>query len=186
MTVQLSQQAYNKNSALPGMQATKTLIVGLGNPILSDDGAGIYIARKIRETITAEQATIVEASIAGFSLLDLLIGYDKVIIIDAIQSSNGKAGQIYRLVPDSFSSSLHSTSPHDVDLTTALEFGKQLGLPVPEEIIFFAIEAADISTFNEECTPEVSKAIDKCAEMIVAEITFTNNKALEKSFFTVV
>lgn len=180
MTVQLTQQAYNNNPPLSSIRAIKTLIVGLGNPILSDDGVGIYIARKLRKIIAAEQATIIEASIAGFSLLDLLIGYDKVIIVDAIQSSNGKAGQIYRLGPDSFISSLHSTSPHDVDLTTALEFGKQLKLPVPEKIIIFAIEAADIDTFSEGCTTEVSKAIDKCAEMIACELDTANNQALGK------
>lgn len=179
MSVQLSKQ---DNNALPlsGMQSVKTLIVGLGNTILSDDGVGIYVAKKLREILTEQQATIIEASISGLSLLDLLMGYNKVIIIDAIQFAKGKAGQIYRLEPNSFSSSLHSTSPHDIDLTTALEFGRQLKLPVPEEIIFFAIEAADISTFSEECTPKVLQSIDKCVEMVAREVTTTSNQALVK------
>ncbi len=179
MPVQLIQQTYN-NLPPSGIPTIKTLIIGLGNPILSDDGVGIYIARKLKGILNEQQATIIEASMAGLSLLDLLIGYDKVIIIDAIQSSGGKAGQIYRLGLESFSSSLHSSSPHDIDLTTAVKFGKQLQLPVPVDIIIFAIEAADIKTFSEECTPEVAQAIDKCAEMVVCELNATNNQTLGK------
>lgn len=180
MSVQLSKQDNTNVLPLSGVQSAKTVIVGLGNTILSDDGVGIYVAGKLKDILTEQQATVIEASITGLSLLDLLMGYNKVIIIDAIQSAKGEAGQIYRLGPDSFSTSLHSTSPHDIDLTTALEFGRQLKLPLPEEIIFFAIEAADIRTFSEECTPEVLQSIDKCVEMVVREVTTTSNQALVK------
>jgi hydrogenase maturation protease len=180
MSVQLNQHIYHKNLPLSRIPAIKTLIVGLGNTILSDDGIGIYVARKLRAVLVEQQATIIEASLAGLDMLDLLIGYDKVIIIDAIQSSGGKVGQIYRLGLESFNSSLHSTSPHDIDLITAIKVGKQLKLPVPEEIIIFAIEAADIKTFSEECTVEMLPVIDKCVEMIVCELTAIDNKASGK------
>ncbi len=114
--------------------------------------------------------TVTEESISGLNILELLLDYDKAIIVDAIMTSKGTAGQIYRLEPESFKYSLHSSSPHDVNLVTALEFGKQLKLPVPRDIVIYAIEAADVSTFGEKCTTEVQRAINQCADMVVDEL----------------
>ena len=111
-----------------------------------------------------------ETGVAGLSLLDLLVGYERAIIIDAIQTVGGKAGQIYRLDPKAFDTALHTASAHGIDFTTALEFGKKLGLPLPQQIVIFAIEASDIRTFSEECTPEVQKAIPTCVEMVLQEL----------------
>jgi hydrogenase maturation protease len=180
MSVQLNQHIYHKNLPLSRIPDIEILIVGLGNTILSDDGIGIYVVRRLRAVLAEQQATIIETSMAGLDILDLLIGYDKAIIIDAIQSSGGKVGQIYRLGLESFNSSLHSISPHDIDLITAIKFGKQLKLPVPEEIIIFAIEAADIKTFSEECTVEMLPVIDKCVEMVVHELSTDNSQSSGK------
>jgi hydrogenase maturation protease len=149
---------------------TKTLILGLGNSLLCDDGVGIYVASELKNIVNQPEITIMETGIAGLSLLDLLVGYDRAIIIDAIKTGGGKAGQIYRLEPKAFDSALHTASAHGIDFTTALEFGKKLGLHLPREIVIFAIEALDISTFSEECTPEVRQAIPNCVEMILREI----------------
>lgn len=111
-----------------------------------------------------------ETSMAGLSLLDLLVGYDRAIIIDAIQTMDRKAGQIYRLDPEAFDATRHAASPHDVNFATALELGNRLGLALPQQIVIFAIEVADVSTFSEECTPEVERAIPVCVDMIMQEI----------------
>jgi hydrogenase maturation protease len=111
-----------------------------------------------------------ETGCAGLSLLDLLVGYDRAIIVDAIQTVGGKAGQIYRLDPGAFDTARHTASAHGIDFTTALEFGKKLGIPLPQQIIIFAIEALDVSTFSEECTPEVRQAIPICVEMVLQEL----------------
>jgi len=111
-----------------------------------------------------------ETGIAGLSLLDLLVGYDRTIIIDAIQTVGGIAGQIYRLDPKAFDTAVHTASAHGIDFTTALEFGKKLGLPLPQQIVIFAVEASDVTNFSEECTPEVRKAIPTCDEMVLKEI----------------
>jgi hydrogenase maturation protease len=114
--------------------------------------------------------TITEESIPGLDLLELINGYDKVIIIDAIQTSGGTAGHIYRLEPESLNYSLHSSSPHDVNLATALEFGRHLKLPIPQDITIYAIEAADVNTFSEKCTVDVQQVINKCVDMVIHEL----------------
>jgi len=149
---------------------TKTLILGLGNSLLCDDGVGIYVAAELKNRVDRPGITVMETGVAGLSLLDLLVGYDRAIIVDAIQTVGGKAGQIYRLEPKAFDTALHTASAHGIDFTTALEFGKKLGLPLPQQIIIFAVEVSDISTFSEECTPEVTRAIPTCVEMVLREL----------------
>jgi len=149
----------------------KTLVLGLGNPILSDDGVGIRVAAELEGRLDPQEVTVMETSMAGLSLLDLLAGYDKAVVIDAIQTVGGKAGQVYRLDPEVFDATRHAASAHDVNFATALELGKKLGLALPQEIIIFAIEAADVTTFGEECTPEVRRAIPVCVKMVVRELS---------------
>jgi len=148
----------------------KTLVLGLGNPILSDDGVGIRVAHEVANQLNSTQVTVVETSAAGLSLLDSIVGYDRVIIIDAIQTEKGEAGQIYRMGAEDFSSTKHFVSPHQVNLATAMELGKMLNLAMPQEITVFAIEAKDITTFSEKCTPEVEKAIPEAVRMVLAEL----------------
>ena len=148
----------------------KTLVLGLGNPILSDDGAGIKVARELGKKLDDPQITVSETSSAGLRLLDSIVGYDKVIIIDAIQTKKGKAGQIYRMKPEDFSFAKHLSSPHQINLVTALELGRVLNLVMPQEITIIAVEAKDVSNFSERCTPEVERAIPEAVKMVLAEL----------------
>ena len=148
----------------------KTLVLGIGNLILSDDGAGIKVAHDVANLLNNPQVIVAETSGAGLSLLDSIVGYDKVIIIDAIQTKKGKAGQIYRMKPEDFSFAKHFSSPHQINLVTALELGKMLHLMMPQEITILAVEAKDITSFSEKCTPEVEQAIPEAVKMVLAEL----------------
>ena len=148
----------------------KILILGLGNPILSDDGAGCRTAAALKEKIKTPGIDIIEAGIAGLDVLDLLNGYDRAIIIDAIQTEKGQAGKIYRFGPGALADTRHTGNPHDTNIVTALELGIKLNLKMPDEIVIFAIEAKDVTTFSEECTLPVRKAIPECVEMVMREL----------------
>ena len=148
----------------------KTVVLGLGNPILSDDAVGLRVVKELEGRVDQQEVTLIETSVAGLGMLDFLTGYDRAIIIDSIQTVGGQAGQIYRLDPEALDFTRHAASPHDVNLATALELGKRLELSLPQQIIIFAIEVMDASTFSEECTPEVRRVIPDCVEMIIQEI----------------
>jgi len=148
----------------------KTLVLGLGNPILSDDGVGIRVAHEVSNQLNNPHVTVAETSAAGLSLLDSIVGYDKVIIIDAIQTKEGQVGQIYRMGSEDFSLTKHLSSPHQINLVTALELGKMLDLAMPQKISIFAVEARDITTFSEECTPEVEQVIPEVVRMVLEEL----------------
>jgi len=148
----------------------KTLILGLGNLILSDDGVGIRVAEELKGRLNQPEVTVMETSLAGLSLLDLLVNFDRAIIIDTIQTKRGKVGQVYRLEPGAFDATQHAATPHDVNFATALELGNRLGLPLPRQIIIFAIEVKDITTFSEKCTPKVEQVIPVVTDMVIQEL----------------
>ena len=154
----------------------KTLVLGLGNTILSDDGVGIRVAEEVMDRVEGEEVSVKETSFGGLRLLDILIGYDRAVIIDAIEMAEGEAGQILRLTPDDFDAARHLSSIHDVDFATALDLGKRLGMDLPREIVIFAIKVSDITTFSEECTPEVRRAIPVCTEMVLEELAIDSRR----------
>lgn len=71
----------------------KTLVLGLGNPTLTDDAVGLAVAREVRKTVDNEHVAVREASVGGLSLLHLAEGYDRVIIIDAFENGAGDRGK---------------------------------------------------------------------------------------------
>ena len=71
--------------------------------------------------------------------MDLLVDFDRAIIIDAIQTKEGKVGQVYRLEPETFDATRHAATPHDVNFATALELGNRLGLALPRQITINAL-----------------------------------------------
>jgi hydrogenase maturation protease len=148
----------------------KTLVLGIGNPILSDDSAGFRVVEKLRTALkNREDVVVKETSLSGLSLLDELTGYERLIIVDAIQTKGGKPGDIYRLSPADFKVG-RMTVIHDLGLFSALELARKLDMEVPREVVIFAIEAKDIATFSEECSPEVERAIPEAVDMILREV----------------
>ncbi len=151
----------------------KILVIGLGNPILTDDGVGVKVAYAVRNSLALDgrdDVTVTEASVGGLHLMEAMVGYDRVILIDAIQTSCAQPGTIQRLTLDDIASAMptqHSASAHDMNLPTALEMGRRLDLALPEAIEIFAIEAEDVVTFGETCTPAVDAAIPVVTEMVL-------------------
>ncbi len=148
----------------------KTLILGIGNTVLCDDGVGCKVAQRLEKRIKGQKGiTVKETAVSGLSLLDEIAGYERLIIIDAIQTRGGKPGTIYKLSPGDFKKGRMAVI-HDVGLFTALELGRKLDMEMPREVVIFAIEAKDMATFFEECTPEVKKAIPNVVEMVMKEL----------------
>ncbi len=153
----------------------KTLIIGLGNPILRDDGIGIRVAQMIKKQAGEEDVEVIELSVGGLRLIEEMSGHDKAIIIDAIITGENPPGSIHKLNINDLSVSLHTSSTHDTNLVSALEIGKKLGIKLPSEIIIYGIEAVDVNNFGEDATEAVNSSIPIIAEMVLEEhIKFKN------------
>jgi hydrogenase maturation protease len=145
----------------------RTLIFGLGNPILSDDAVGMVVAREVHAHVADADTDLVEASVAGLEILDIVAGYDKVIVVDAIQTRAGRVGDLYELTPDDVISTPRLASPHDVDFGLALKMGKHFEQAMPKEVVIYAIEVADPFTFAEHLTPQVAARVPEIVRTIV-------------------
>ena len=88
----------------------RTLVVGLGNPILTDEGVGICVVEELANHAKLPDVDLAEACVGGLRLLDTLAGYERVILVDAIQTRGGTPGEIYRLHPNDLKVSLHAGS----------------------------------------------------------------------------
>jgi len=151
----------------------KTLVLGIGNPLLGDDGVGFHIAQELARQIKDENIDVEDTSVDGLNLLELIIGYDRVIIIDAIMTKGGKVGEIYKLRPENLANTVHFiTSPHNANLAIAIEIGRKiLAEEMPEEIVVFAVGIKQVPKFTEEMTEKVRAAIPKAVNLILQELT---------------
>ena len=150
----------------------RTLVLGIGNPILGDDGVGFHIAQELAKEIKDENIAVKDTSIDGLNLLELIVGYDKIIIIDAIMTEDGEVGEISRLKPEDIGEPAQSIiSAHHLNLLTTIKLGRQL-FPgkIPEEVIVLAVGIQEVTEFTEEMTEKVKEAIPKAVNLVLEEV----------------
>jgi hydrogenase maturation protease len=149
-------------------------IIGLGNSILTDDGVGIYAAREVSRRLSEagleDGIDIVESEVAGFALMELMNGWDKIILIDSIQFDGLEPGTVVRIEPEDLHTSLRIRSVHDIDLPTALKLGKHLGLKMPSNFAIFGIQAKDSLTFGECLTNDAERGLGEAVDLVLKEI----------------
>lgn len=138
----------------------KRLVIGLGNNILGDDGAGIYAVRELKERYHSERGlSFEEASTGGIGLLDLIDNHDEVVLIDAIITGKGQPGQIYRMEIDELRPAKGLIDPHHLDIRTACTLGERLGYNMPKKFWIYAIEIEEDKVFSDHVSDAVRKGI---------------------------
>lgn len=164
----------------------KTLIIGLGNPILGDDGVGWRVAEEVSRLSgiplgdepppllsppTPDSVAIERYSLAGLSLMERLIDFDRVILIDSLNTGQHPQGAVvhFTLAGMDDLTHGHSASAHDVSLKHALQLGRRMGmsLPADEHIHIIAIEARHVYDFGERLSPPVARAVPVAARMVL-------------------
>ncbi len=159
------------------MNGPRTIIVGLGNPILGDDGVGWRVAEELQDLHLQGQrlqplgldADVECLALGGLSLMESLIGYDRAIIVDALHCCEGSPGRVFLFdlaeLPDP--SAGHSTAVHDTSLQTALRVGRALGARLPQEITIVAIEVETVYDFCEELSVQVAAAVPLAVQQVL-------------------
>jgi hydrogenase maturation protease len=149
----------------------KTLILGIGNDILGDDGVGINIARKLTGLVKSADITVEETAAAGLALLERIRGYQRLIIADAYLTDKTEAGKIHRLTLQDLSKTNNTFTAHEAALATAIELGKAL-FPgeMPTEVVVYAVQTYDVEHVTGKMTPKVKAAVPQVVRLIMAEI----------------
>jgi hydrogenase maturation protease len=146
----------------------KTLIIGLGNPILGDDGVGWKIAQEVEQQLSSSvlgpSSVVVECfALAGISLMEQMIGYERVILIDSLNTGKHPQGTVVTFTLDELADLTygHSASAHDLSLKNALVMGRSMGARLPDDknVHVVAVEAQHIYEFGEALTPQIEAAV---------------------------
>jgi hydrogenase maturation protease len=153
-------------------QDMKTIIVGLGNPLLGDDGVGWKVAQEVIQRLGEDSPVDVECySLSGLSLMEQMIGYERVILIDSLNTGRHEQGEVVTFTLDMLEDLTygHSASAHDASLKTALGVGRSMGeiLPADNEIHVVAIEARRVYDFSEVLSPEVAASVPVAVQKVL-------------------
>ena len=149
----------------------RQLVIGLGNPVLGDDGVGWHIAEQVQHVVDDQnEDTEVDClAVGGLRLMERLIGYDRVILIDAVTTGQHPPGHLACCLLADLSDPVagHLTSAHDTTLQTALQVGHSLGAPLPAEILTVTVETDPTFDFSESLTPPVAAAVQPAAQQVL-------------------
>jgi hydrogenase maturation protease len=176
---------YNKSverslAEQPDFVQPSTIVIGLGNPILGDDGVGWRVAERVKSSLCQEIESGIDSpacypvevdclSLGGLSLMERIIGFEQAIIIDAITTKKEPLGRIYCFTLDKLPKQIpgHLSSAHDTDLQTAIEVGRSMGVKLPDQIMIIAVESQISYDFSESLSPEVEAAVPKAANVVL-------------------
>ncbi|MGQ9498086.1 MAG: hydrogenase maturation protease [Desulfotomaculales bacterium] len=139
----------------------RTIVVGIGNPVLKDDSVGIKVAQHFEGLVDTEILMTTD-----FKVLDKLLGYERAIIIDGVRLGQ-EPGTVLEFGVDDVFFTYTFSGTHNLSLPTTLKIGYELfGDEMPQEIRIIAIEVDDVTTFGTECTPAVEAAIPEAVERV--------------------
>ena len=142
-----------------GKLADRTMVIGLGSPIMSDDAVGLKVSEAVEALGLPDVDTLQEA-VGGLEILPMLSGYRFAIIVDAILTGDYEPGTVLIFDPESFDCTIAEVPAHDINLATAIKMGRQIDNSVMPEIIkFVAVEVEDLQTMSEEMTARVQAAV---------------------------
>jgi hydrogenase maturation protease len=149
------------------------VVLGLGNPVLTDDAAGLHVIEALERLLAIEPipGVVVEASMrAGFELIDLLHGYRQALIVDCLDIPDTVPGRVRQLTLESVAGIARLVNVHELSISSAFKLAQQMGIALPEQVEIYAIEAGDVHTISEELTPAVAAAIQPLAASIYARL----------------
>lgn len=148
----------------------KTIVIGLGNPILGDDGVGWRVAEQVRNVLSSSQSEITVdcLSLGGLSLMEHLIGYQRLILIDALLCEQELGSiRVTHLEELSNPPAVHTASAHDTSLQNALQLGREMGVELPVDITVVGICTASVHDFSEHLSPPVRDAVPKAIQIVI-------------------
>ena len=150
--------------------ARRILLLGLGNDILTDDAVGLHVVHELqRELGDRPSIDIRETTEMGLALLDYIVGYRAVVIVDSIQTGKAAPGVLYELDAAALTQ-LTGRTPHFLGVSETLALGRQLGLAMPEQVSILAIEVADPFTLGTTLTPALQTALPGVVARIRAAV----------------
>jgi hydrogenase maturation protease len=155
------------------MRLKRTVVIGIGNTLLGDEGVGVHALNKLRLERLPKEVILVEGGVGGIALLNHVRGVERAIFIDAL--SGNQPGRVYRLTERDLDTKvktmLHPMSLHDVGLAEMIKIGQTVYPDeMPKEIVIYGIEIKEPKSYASELSREVRNSMNKVVELIANEL----------------
>lgn len=157
----------------------RTLVLGIGNVLLKDEGVGIHAVQEIRRRFDLDdKIEVLDGGTAGVELLRYLDGREHVIVIDAIAAGH-PPGTVFRVEGEDVPRQFHQRiSPHQIGLSDVLATAL-ITDALPAQIVMFGVEPKDMTT-GLELTPEIDASLDKLVGAVVDELRRLGHRVEER------
>ncbi len=145
----------------------KFILIGLGNPIMSDDRVGIIVAQEVKKRLP--DLDLDTACYGSLEVVDRISGYEKAFIIDSMVTDRFVKGTVRRVDPG-VDVTLNCGGSHGVSLSQAIEIARACGSALPPTILIYGIEVSDPFTVGDAMSEELNASLDSIVESIVEDI----------------
>lgn len=142
----------------------RTLVLGIGNILLRDEGIGVRVIEYLRRLDLPDEVECVDGGTAGADLLEILCGRRRLIVIDAMDAGLEPGTMLEMGLEDLQAMERPQLSLHDLDLPQTLEMARLLG-EEPEKVILLGIQPERV-----ECGMELTERLSKQIPAIAAKV----------------
>jgi len=152
-----------------------SLVIGLGNPLMGDDGAGVAALEWLREGWDLPpEVELVDGGTWGMNLLPLIESTHRLILLDAIDTGSppGTLTVLERSdLPRYFALKL---SPHQIDLREVLALAELRGA-LPDDLVALGIQPQRIA-MEAELSPLVGAGIPKLVDLVLDRLEWAGHR----------
>ena len=149
---------------------TRTLVLGVGNLLVSDEGVGVHVIERLTETYDLPKGVqVLDGGTLGLDLLYYLEGVENLLIVDAVEMDK-EPGTLLRMQGDEIPSFLSiKMSPHQIGIPDML-FAAKLRDLYPRNVVLWGIQPATLEV-GLELSPVIAAQVDVLVSKIVEQLT---------------
>ncbi len=154
-----------------------TLVLGLGNMLLRDEGIGVHVVAALRDVALPDSVEVVDGATAGLELLDVLEGRRKVVVVDAM-GGDCAPGTVLRLAPEDLLPQAEPTvSLHEVGLFETLAVGRRIGVE-PSEVVIIGARPFELDC-GLELSASMRQLLPEIIDVVLKEVGIAGAKRRE-------
>lgn len=145
----------------------RTLILGIGNLLMSDEGIGVHVAQHLQTISLPEGVECLDGGTGGFHLLDPMQQAERILLIDAA-ADDSPIGTVRRLRPRFSSDYPRTLTAHDIGLKDLLDTFYLLGDDI--DVTLFAVTINPQQEIGVGLTPQFESLVPEISRMVLSEL----------------
>jgi hydrogenase maturation protease len=149
--------------------AAKGILIGLGNPIKSDDAVGLRAASELHRLFPEFDLDL--SCGGGLQVVDSMLGYEVAVVVDAMVTGRFPPGTAVRLDLEGDITTIRSGRVHGVNFIEAIEIAKTCGAKLPHTIVVYGIEVEDADTVGDEMSETLKEKLEGVVGQIAGDMS---------------